>query len=118
MPFDYPFAVWGAITWSDPPRFVPWTEWPREEQDAITAFMLAAWTDHSTGTSSHASAVLEGVIYAAEEMQPFLDIWARTDADRLHRKEVFDWIEKPGTDGSDRTRRNWEATKRWLADAQ
>lgn len=117
--FDYPFVVWGAITWSDRPRVVPWTEWPAEEQDAITAFMIAAWTEHSTVNSSRANDVLEGVIYTAQEMQPFLDIWAQTDPDPLHRKEVFDWNEKPGTDRSDGVaRRNWEATKRWLADGQ
>jgi hypothetical protein len=118
-PFDYPSNVCRTITWSDPPRVVPWTEWPREEQHAITAFMLAAWTEHSTVKSSHASDVLECVIYTAHEMQPFLDVWAWTDPDRLHRKEVFDWIEEPGADRSDGVaRRNWEATKRWLADGQ
>jgi hypothetical protein len=118
-PLEDPGVVWGTITWSDPPRFAPWTKWPREEQDAIVAFMVAAWTEHSTPRSTHASDVLEGVIYVAQDMQPFLDIWALTDPDALHRQEVFAWSEKPGTQRSEGVaRRNWETTRRWLADGQ
>jgi len=111
---DYPFAVWAAITWNDPPRFVSWDQWPREEQDALTKFMIEAWTEFSAGDAHRASDVLEGVIYTAHDMQPFLDIWEQQDPDPLHRQEVFDWNEKPLADRAVAVR-NWEVTRAWLA---
>jgi hypothetical protein len=118
--WEYPFAVWGAATWSDPPRFIPWNEWPKDEQQAITDFMLEVWASHCTDDDQYlASAVIEGVIYTAQDMTPFLEIWAEKDPNPLHRQEIFDWNEKPGDERSESVaRRNWESTRSWLASSR
>lgn len=102
---------------SDDEEFVPWWDWPEDEQFAIQAFLTEAWSNVCRSTDVHVvSDALRGLLSVAPDIQPYLDAWSSAPVDSLLRAEVVGWIERPSTEfGSPFARANWSKAKDWAA---
>lgn len=101
LPRVLEIAVTGGFGWPDLQvlfaglRRAGWHTWPRGERAAVEAFLLALWrsTLASFPSLHTAEDVLCAIAQAADDMTPYLDMWAadRGEAASRHLVEIVLW---------------------------